>query len=237
MEFADARRTVLEQGWLADEDKAFQTALLDRAVLKRFDAGSRVFHRGEYGGGIYGVAQGAFGVYVPGRVSDDVLAHVLRPGVWFGYGPVLTRRHRVLGFSAIEPSVALHVPLAAVDQLIAADPRYPFIVTKLSEYGMDIAIAIVSDLLIPNAEERIAATLLRIAPSRTGALDKPPLISGVTQAQIGEMTNTARDFVNRTLKRFEAEGWITVSYRKIAILDPSELSAFVGQEWISKSLT
>ncbi|WP_366871324.1 helix-turn-helix domain-containing protein [uncultured Ruegeria sp.] len=52
------------------------------------------------------------------------------------------------------------------------------------------------------------------------------VISGLTQEQIGELANAARDVVNRTLKQFASNGWIDVAYKKIRLLEPAELEAF-----------
>lgn len=223
----DAMRILCGQGWLADQDREFQAAFLEKTVLKEVPAGNFVFRRGDFGGGMYGVAGGAFGVYVPWSHGEGRLADILRIGTWFGYGPALTRRARVLTFQAIERSFVLHVTLAALDQLTTANPRFARNLTKVSEFGMDVAIATISDLLRPDVEQRIGATLLRIAPSQARRSQQAVSISGLTQAQVGEMANAARDVVNRTLKHFEERGWIEVSYRKITIIKRSHLKAFV----------
>lgn len=98
--------------------------------------------------------------------------------------------------------------------------------TNCDAYGMDIAIATVSDLLTPNVEKRIASTLLRISMPPDLNPSGTQVIAGLTQAQIGELTNVARDTVNQTLKRFEKKGWIAVSYKRLAILNPTALETF-----------
>ena len=226
LQLADAKRAVLERGWLTEQDAPFQRAILERATVESFPAGASVFHPGDYGSGIYGVVRGSFGVFVPSRGGEERLAHILQGGSWFGYGPIITRRQRILGFAAVEPSVALHVPLGALDKLATSDPGNLRALLTLREYGMDIAIATVADLLIPAVDKRIAATLLRCAAFSAAEPGRPLVVSGLTQAQIGELANAARDVVNRTLKRLEAKGWIEVSYRKITLLDPPALDSF-----------
>ena len=222
--FAAAKRAVLTRGWLAEQDRAFQEAVLKRATLREFPVGGRVFEVGDFRGGIYGVAGGSFGILVPQR-NEDRLAHICNAGVWFGYDATLSRRQRNLAFVAIRRSIAFHVPLLALDQLATADPKYQRHLTKVASYGMDIAIATVSDLLIPNVETRIASTLLRVASPKKVETDIPYEIVGLSQAQIGELANAARDVVNRTLKRFETRGLIEVAYKRITIVKPTALEA------------
>lgn len=225
-DYAKAKRTILERGWLSEQDQSFQTALLARATLREFPIGSRVFDVGDFRGGIYGAAGGAFGIKLPLRNGEDRLAHICHPGVWFGYDPLLSRRHRRLAFVAIEPSIAFYVPLGALEQLAATDPKYHRHLTKVAAYGMDIAIATVSDLLIPNVDKRIASALLRISTTESVESSEIYVVRGLTQAMIGEVANAARDVVNRSLKRFEAKGWIDVSYKQITLRDPMALEAF-----------
>lgn len=226
MERSEARCAVLEQGWLATEDTGFQEAILERAALRHFPVGQSTFDEGDFGGGLYGIASGAFGVYVTLRNDELRLAHVSRQGVWMGNGPIIDRRRRTLGARAIEPSVVFHLPLGTIDQMIAADPTCRHRFSRISDLGIVNAIGVVSDLLIPNVEHRIASTLLRIAPVGAKPKERHRIISGLTQKQIGELANAARDVVNRTLKRLEARGWIKVSYRRIILLEPDELDAF-----------
>ncbi len=226
LNITDAKSAVLRSGWLSEQDKAFQAVVLERATLRTFAVGSRVFDVGDFRGGIFGVAGGAFGIKVPRRGGDDRLAHICRGGVWFGYDASLSRRHRNLAFVAVEPSIAFHVPLVALDQIAASDPSYHRALTKVASHGMDIAIATVSDLLIPNVQQRIASTLLRIASTHDAGQEGTAVISGLTQEQIGELANAARDVVNRTLKRFASKGWIGVSYKRIRLLEPASLEAF-----------
>ncbi|WP_170386435.1 Crp/Fnr family transcriptional regulator [Ruegeria atlantica] len=226
LDITSAKSAVLSCGWLAEQDKAFQAVILEKATLRTFAVGRRVFDVGDFRGGIFGVAGGAFGIKVPRRSGEDRLAHVCRSGVWFGYDASLSRRHRNLTFVAVEPSIAFHVPLVALDQIAASDPRYHRALTKVASHGMDIAIATVSDLLIPNVQQRIASTLLRIGSTHDAGQKGTAVISGLTQEQIGELANAARDVVNRTLKQFASKGWIDVAYKRIRILEPAALEAF-----------
>jgi CRP-like cAMP-binding protein len=87
---------------------------------------------------------------------------------------------------------------------------------------------IVSDLLIPSGERRIAATLVRTSlgePSAPGVADTPFPVHA-SQAEIGQMANASRDSVNRALARFTEAGWVRVEFRKIQMADLRALEAF-----------
>jgi CRP-like cAMP-binding protein len=125
----------------------------------------------------------------------------------------------------VEPSLLFHLPLSNAQEIAGRSLQNQRAVLSVGEYGMDVATRVVETLLIRNSDRRIAATLLRVAPLPDG--ETPACDIHLTQAQIGEMANADRQVVNRVLKRFEAEGWVHISYGRIRIADAAALRAFV----------
>jgi CRP-like cAMP-binding protein len=225
MDRAEAERRILARGWLADQSDDMRRAVLKVARLVLYPAGEFVFHAGDSEGGLYGVVSGGIGVHLPADSGDTLLAHVLRTGVWFGYGPLVRGRRRSLSFSIVEPSLLFHVPLASAQEIAGRSPIHQRAILSVSEYGMDVATQVIETLLIRNTDRRIAGTLLRIAPPNDEAPEGGEI--QLTQAQIGEMANADRQVVNRVLGRFEAEGWLEVSYGRIRITDAYAMREFM----------
>lgn len=225
MDEKSAKSIIREHGWLATEADWLQSAILDRARLRRFVLNEVVYHVEEGAGGIYGVVDGGFGLSVPSGASEMTLAHIVRRGVWFGHKPVLEGGTRTLSARAVEPSLALHLSLPAMAEIKEQHPSFVLRLAALSERNHAVALRVVGDLLIGNGEKRIAATLARI--SKPEQSEEPPLPWPIrlTQAEIGQMANASRDSVNRALSKFEAKGWITVDYRVIAVSNLAALEA------------
>lgn len=218
---------MLAQGWLAQQPPAFASAFLARTHLVGIAAGAVVFHAGDDPGGVYGVVAGGIGSYVVWRDNGPDLATILRAGVWFGHGPLLTRRRRSLGFRAVEPSILLHAPLAALEELVCTNPVAARSLGALADGNMDVAIATISDLLIRRGDRRIAATLLRVTGEGQGPED--PAGFRLSQADLAEMANTSRDLANRTLARFRDRGWVTLGYNRIGVADAAALATFAAE--------
>jgi CRP/FNR family transcriptional regulator, cyclic AMP receptor protein len=216
-------------GWLSRQPAAFQSALLKQAKLTTFDAEETVYLPGADLGGIFGAISGSFRVYVPGRRGNYALTHILRAGVWFGEGPINSGGVRTMGFVAAEPANAFHVSFAQLSNLVSEDVQASRSIASLSEFGLNVAAAAVSDLLIPSGEKRIASVLLRVTGAEEIESSSPPRAFRLTQAQLGEMANASRDLVNRTLKKFEAKGWLTSGYNQIVINDAPSLSRFASE--------
>lgn len=219
---------LLGRGWLAAQPAPFRAALLRRGTRAGFARGEAVFHVDDAPGGIYGVVSGSFGVYAATRDAGPTLGHVMHPGGWFGHGPVFTRSPRVLSFRALEPSVALHVPLAVLSDVVGADPAAALCLGALANANVDAAVAAVADLLIRRADRRVAAVLLRAAGAHPGGGAPATTDLALSQADLGDMANVSRHLANRTLANFEAQGWVARRYGGILLLDPEALHMFAS---------
>jgi CRP/FNR family cyclic AMP-dependent transcriptional regulator len=205
----DAELRVLRAGWLADQPEDVRRLVLKGSRMVAYQAGEFIFHAGDAEGGIYGVITGGVGVHLPSEEGISVLAHILRCGGWFGYGPLVRGRKRSLSFSLIEPSLLFHLPLSNAQDIAQISHAHQRAILSVGEYGMDAATKVIETLLIRNTDRRIAATLLRVAPlpDDGGALT----VVILTQSQLGEMATAERQVVNRALKRLEAKGILRVS--------------------------
>ena len=226
---ADVEAAVLKRGWLAHQAPDFQRAVLQQARLVSLRADEYLFHAGDATGGIYGVVSGGVGVLIPGLGAALRLAGIVRAGVWFGHGPIMTGRARLLSFRATEPSLALHVPISALLEIAASQPARARAVGSLSDFTIDIAIAAISDLLIPELDRRLAAVALRASGVDMDHPTETSVLLGLRQSDLAEMANLSERMVNRILKRFEARGWIEAGYGGLTLADPKALRAFAAE--------
>jgi CRP-like cAMP-binding protein len=224
MDRAEIEAMLAARGWLAGCEPGFRRAVFARARPVRFAADAFVFHAGDLAGGIYGVARGGFAVSVATAAATPAAATIIRSGAWFGNGPLVAARRRMLSFRATEPSVALHLPLAAVRELTASGVAAACAFADLSAINMQLSVRVVSDLLIPGAERRIAATLLRLTRADEGDRPEDPQGFRLGQATLAEMANASRRSVVRTLSALEAQGLVALRQRRIAILDADGLA-------------
>ena len=90
-------------------------------------------------------------------------------------------------------------------------------------------------LLMPDAA-RLALTLLNAARHPGGAAGNRALIVPMTQDQLAQFTGTTRQFVNKRLNEWVAQGWLNTAYRQIEVTDPEGLLGLLapwlnGQSW------
>ncbi len=229
MDSAHDNSFLITNGWLAEEEAWLQNALLNACELRSLPAGSFTHHVGDPSGAIHGIVSGGIGVLLPSRNLELMLCHVLRPGLWFSHGPILTGKTRSLAFQAIEPSVTAYVPYAALHKLNTERPEARLRLAALSERNFTFAISIVGDLMITPSERRIAAVLSRISRPVTASQLSPYPIR-LFQTLVGQMANASRDRVSAALTKFSKKGWITVSFKLIEVTNLKALEGYAADQ-------
>lgn len=220
-----AEVTLGNAGWLTRVPESFRTELLRLGILQDFTPGEIVFRFGDPPGGIYGLVSGTVAVNTSPPTATPRLIHLGTPGFWTGEGSYLTREPRRIEMRAIAQTRMMHVPLGAMDQLEARDPRVVRYFTQIIMLNVDTLIRIVHDLQHPDTERRIASVLTRAA----GVGDRPIPLS---QTELGAMANASRKQVNAALQRFAKAGWVSKTYRAITVLDGKALGRLAAGDGV-----
>lgn len=215
---------VMKSGWLAERPPDVCAAVLSRCRLLLPQPGSYMRFAGNEQGGIFGVASGGIGIQLPFVTGQQVLPSIVRRGAWFGYAPVGKHSDWPMSYLVMEPSVLLHLPLPRLREIQASEPCMSPHLAALTDRSLERAVANVTNLLIRNPDRRIAASLLRIAPDEE---DGAPATIVISQEQLGEIANAARDVVNRALAKYAAKGWVSVGYRSVTLLRRDEIARYV----------
>jgi CRP-like cAMP-binding protein len=219
----DAERIISERGWLSELPAAFRAAVLARATLARFAAGEVVFRFGDPPGGIYGMVSGIVTMTTAPRTEMPRLIHLAEPGTWTGEGCFVTREPRRVEICAFVDTVMMHLPLAAMDEMAAADPGVARHFARILVDSVDILIRIVHDLQKAGAPRRIASVLQRF-----GSIGDAPI--PLSQAELGVLANASRKQVNAVLRHFAAAGCVETTYRSVRIVDAEALRRLASEE-------
>jgi CRP-like cAMP-binding protein len=226
MDEADARKTLRDLGWLSFQPPEFTAQVLAAGRYVERGPGEFIIRFGDSPTGLYGIAAGAVGLHVPNAEGTTSLATLAWRGEWIGMTAVVSGRPSAVEYTVIAPVVLLYLPMAKAVEIAARRIEWTRGLFSISGIGAENVVANVGSLLVRNPARRIAASLLRVAPRHPG-IEANGLTIPLTQDQVGEISNAARDVVNRALRRFEDRGWISVGYRVVTILDPEGLAGFV----------
>ncbi len=225
---AQAHGIVSRNGWLSLTPAPFRQTVLARCKLEAFKAGATIYSVGDPPGGIYGLIGGSFALSIAPGERGPYVAHFARPGTWFGEAAAFTEQPRRIGLAVTRDSKLLHLPLPAVREIVTADPGARRFFGLAAIAHIDVAIGAADDLLIRDHVKRSAAVLLRLAGCRYRTPDGASATDvDVSQEDFAAMTNLARTTAGAVLRRFEASGYLHVSYRRVRILAPDALRAML----------
>jgi CRP-like cAMP-binding protein len=216
---------LLREGWLSRCPPDFQQAALEAGRERSFAAKEFVYHLSDPPAGIFGVASGAFSLIAAPEGSEPRLGHLVRPGGWFGEGPLLTGEPRRLAAQARAAGTVIALPLDAINALCAAKPPWHRHFAALAFENLSVAISIVTDLQLRRSEARLAAAVLRAAGRTVLAPRRELMPVPVGQGDLGEMANVSRQVVNATLRRWQRAGCISVRYGEVMVNDAEALLA------------
>lgn len=214
---------LLQRGWLSRQPDDFQTAVLALGRIRTYARGETIYALGSEPGGTFAVLTAPIAVLIAPDASGPFLAHLARPGDWFGEGAFLTGEPRRVGLEALTDCSLFHLPLDAMERLAASDPAATRRFAQIAMMNIDLSLSVIGELMIPDVSRRLAAFLLRATAS---GLTPLPL----TQAQVARMANTSRKVVNSVLSRFAAEGWVETGYAAVMVKDPEALHRYAAAD-------
>jgi len=214
-----ARHVMKNGAWLAHMGDPFQTNLLRNAHLLKFAPGQVIYRHGDIGGGMYGLVAGSLTINSAPPELAPQLIHLGMPGAWTGEGPFLTGQPRRIEMRALGVAWMMHVPLDALEQMAAEDPRVVRAIGVNTAFTVDVLVRIIRDLQKRDVARRIAAVI-----ERAGWLGDIPI--PLTQSDLGIMANASRKQVDTAMNSFAAAGWIAATYRSISVTNPEALRKF-----------
>jgi CRP-like cAMP-binding protein len=215
---AEAIALVSGTGWLARQTPDFRKAFLERVSLRKFQAGTPIYRAGAPPSGMFGLVVGQWSLQVP---PSDVMISVQGPGRWAGDAAALRRRPTMISIRAITDCRALHLSQPDFDQLMR-DPDCCRTVAALTAEGLGEAVTVVSNLVQPNGELRVAQRLLTFIGLYG---DDRRVFTDVSQADLATMCGLSRQTLNKVLKSFQDAGIIATAYRRLEILNVKALQA------------
>lgn len=146
---------------------------MKNALLLNYGAGQVIFRTGDPSGGIYGLVAGTVIVNTAPPESTPRLIHIAIPGGWTGEDSFLTGQPRRIELIAQSDAWVMHVPIKAMEQMVALHPNDIRAFGTISILASDSLVRIVHDLKKKDVSSRIASALHRMS----WATDTPVTVS------------------------------------------------------------
>jgi len=209
---------------LPDEDLK---ALASRGRVRRFTAGTTIFHEGDAGDALYVVVDGRVRISrLSGSGSEATLA-LVGAGDCFGELSLFDARPRSATATA---QLATRTFVVSRDDFVSWVRERPGASLALLEtlsLRLRRTDEVVTDLVFLDLPHRLAKHLVTLASAQgeTPGGRKPRI--QVTQGELASMLGVSRESVNKQLNQFSRDGWITISRGAVTLDDAEALKTFV----------
>jgi CRP/FNR family transcriptional regulator len=202
---------------------------LDVAVLsRRYERGRTIYGRGENGGGLYVLTEGAVGLFGgytgPSGARRDALRLV---GPWEPFGhPVFAGRSRRTAAEAFTDCEVVKVPRPFLERAIRRREEAALGMATLLELALIEQEETLGCLLPRKTEARLA----RLVPILLGKFCEPdmegrPMLGlRLTRLDLGAMIGTTRESVNGAMRDLQKRGILRMERGRVMVLDPEALA-------------
>jgi CRP/FNR family cyclic AMP-dependent transcriptional regulator len=213
-------RPALSAGrWFQGLPSALQDLLLQRGSSIEVEPKHQVFMRGDTPNGIYAVLEGAISVSGTDQDGTEALLTVLVPPNWFGEISLFDRQSRTHDAIADAAGLLFHVPQAALDEILAAEPRYWRDFALLLTSKLRLMFVAMEDWALLSTAVRLARRLVLMSEGYGEWHDRSAREVHVSQERFATLLSTSRQTVNHILKDLAVAGLIRLTYGGVEILD------------------
>jgi CRP-like cAMP-binding protein len=210
--------------WFRGLPVELQDYLMSHATLLRLEKGQLLYRCGDPSYGLYAVLEGALSVGTVGIDGKESLLAVLGPTAWVGEISMFDGLPRPHDAIAVSRALFMHVPEAALQNLLDTTPRYWREFALLMAQRLRLSFKSTESLTLQPAAQRIASRLLLIAEGYDG-LNAVQSKIRLSQDSLASMVSLSRQTTNQLLKSLESQQIISLKFGEIQILDIERLRA------------
>lgn len=210
-----------------DLDESMLGRLARLSQTHRVAAGNLLFHQGEEGDALYGIAEGLIRIWVSGESGKELTLLLLEPGDVFGEIALLDGLPRSASAEAIEDSLLVMVRREAFLPLLDAEAGLARHVIELLCERLRQSTDRASEFVFLGLPARLARKLqsLAIAHGHDEADGSVRIALKLSQGELAQMLGVTREAVNKQLKLWTKQGLVRHEHGQVSILDRRRLAA------------
>jgi len=197
---------------------------------KGYDAGETIYVAGDPAESLMIIAEGRVKLLRHTSIGKDILLDLLIPGEFFGTLSTAGESEYLDTAVAMTSTCALTIDYDSFRSILLEYPAVSMKVLDTVTARLAAAHASIQQLSSQTAEQRIAATLLRLADKlgekhEVGLLIQTPL----SRDELADMTGATPETASRVISQFQKDGLIATGRQWIAINDLDGLRTLAEQ--------
>lgn len=216
------RARLLSGQWFNHLPALLQDSLLAIAKERRLSPGQRLFRRGDPPCGLYAVLEGVVRIGAVNEQGKEALLSLVEPPHWFGEICLFDGQPRTHDAFGVGLCILLHVPQAALLELLEDQPQYWRHLALLMSHKLRLTFINLEQLSLMPASARVAHRLLLIAEGYGETLHSRRILQ-LPQEQLALMLSLSRQTINQILKALQNQGILNLSYGEIEVVDLEKL--------------
>ncbi len=203
---------------LSDRD---YNAIVSRLTLRRYKAKTPIFYQGEMGDNLYLVKSGQVRIFINSLDGSEMSVILCgRPGQVFGELAVVDGMVRSASAVALMQTAVYTIDRASFRQLIRQYPSIAINFMQILSQKVRYNTSQMDSFASMDIRQRLARQLLELGRDYGTAVDDGVCINTpLTQGNLASLIITTRESINKALKNFRHQGWVSMQKGCIVILD------------------
>ncbi len=198
-------------------------------VVRRLEAGTRIFAQGDPGVSCHSLLKGRVKIVQTRADGGQSVLRFIAPGEMYGTVAALMDQPFPADAIAVVDSVELGWPVATMRELMRRFPEIGVRATASAGHRLFELQSRIGELTADRVEQRIARAVLRLV--ETGGRPDPDGIAvdfPITRQELGEMAGATLHTVSRTLSAWDDRGLTRSARRRIVVCDRAALEAIAA---------
>lgn len=224
---------IMQSHWHLSESELFNGAFVEKeefmSLAIRRDVGKDyiLFFEDDPGNSCFYLEKGIVRIFKTTLEGKEPIFFLRRQGEFFGLAEVIDAKPRKANAQTITPSVLYEISRTKFEDLLSRYPNFAKKIIHILGGRVRYLGEQIESLMVCDVSTRLAKLLVYL--SYDILLDqedwmKPVMIPfSLTQEQMAAMTGSCQQTISEILKKFQADRLITISGKKIIIVDPLKL--------------
>lgn len=225
---------VIEQSELfAGLEPSLLRKIATAAERTRASAGELLFQQGDPADAVWGVLSGRVIETIRNEDGREMTFDIIEAGEVFGEVGVLDWGPRRVEAVAAEDSSLFRIGRRQFLELLQTSPELCFRVFALLCSHVRGSTEALEEVALQKFPARLAKRLAVLAASNGGELggqaeNGGAVVVSISQSEMARLTGVNREAVNRQLRAWENDGWLTLGRRRIEINDMNRLASLAA---------
>lgn len=216
------RSWLVNEYWFNGLPASLQDSLLLGMRQRRVTPGKMIFERGKPACGLYALLAGSLRFNALQQQRQSLAQPTSGRPYWFGEVSLFDDRPRLHDVYAEDQVILLHLPQAALNQVLEQTPHHLRWFARLLESKLGLAVPPVDQMTLLPTDERVAFRLLMLTEGY-GEIDRSVRVVSTTEMVSRQCLGLIPEVVDRVLAQFADRGIIRRDQDFIRVLDTHRL--------------